>query len=337
MLTFEGIIGKDINAVVMRNANQRPMNGTLTGPDTRPRFLAAGDRRLNSNITGSAIILENTNKGSQMNLTAQLSKSFDNGFYGSVAYTYTHATDVTSNPGSTANSVWNSNATIGGQNALEFGSAPSALPHRIIANVSYRKEFFKKLATTISLFYEGSHQGRFTYAVNGDLNNDGNSGTDLLYIPRKASDLTFVNATYGGVTFTPAQQAAAFDAYIDQDKYLSKRRGTYAERFGALLPWYDRVDMKFTQDIFTNVKGSKNTLQFTVDVFNFANMLNRDWGIRRFTIQNQPLVSAGVNAQGVPTYRMNQTGNQLLTKTFNNSINTGSTWSMQIGVRYLFN
>lgn len=337
LLTFEGIVGKDINAVRMRNANQNNFNAILNGPDNRPRFLASGDRRLNSNITGSAIILENTNKGHQVSLTTQLSKSFNNGFFGSIAYTYTHAADVTPNPGSTANSVWNGNPAVAGQNALEIGSSPAALPHRIIANVSYRKEFFKKLATTISVFYEGSHQGRFTYVVSGDLNNDGNSNTDLLYIPKTASELTFVNATYGGVTFTPAQQAAAFDAYIDQDKYLSKRRGTYAERNGALLPWYDRVDVKFTQDIFTHFKGNKNTLQFTVDVFNFANMLNRDWGIRRFTIQNQPLVSAGVNSSGVPTYRMNQSSNQLLTKTFGNSNSTASTWSMQIGLRYMFN
>jgi hypothetical protein len=337
-LTFEAIYGKDLKAVYMRNANQRPTNGIFNGPDNRPRFLSSSDRRLNPQITGSAIVLENTNKGHQVNLTAMVNKAFSNGMSASLAYTYTHATDVTPNPGSTANSVWNGNPTVGTQNSLEIGSAPGALPHRIVGTFSYRKEFFKKLASTFSLYYEGAHQGRFTYVVNGDVNNDGNSNVDLLYIPRNAAtDLVFVNATYGGVTYTPAQQAAAFEAYINQDKYLSKRRGSYAERNGALLPFYHRLDMKFMQDIFTNIGKSKNTLQFTVDVFNFANMLNRDWGIRRLVIQNQPLVFAGVNANGQPTYRMNASNNQLLTRTFTRNVSTASTWSMQIGVRYIFN
>lgn len=336
-LTFEGIYGKDLNATRMRNANQKPTNGQLVGPDTRNRFVASADRRLNPQVTGSAIILENTDQGNQFNFTTQVNKSFSKGFFGSLAYSYTSAVDVTPNPGSTANSVWNGNPTRGTQNDLEIGIAPSVLTHRIVGSFSYRKEYLKHLATTVSLFYEGASQGRFSYVVGGDLNNDGNSNVDLMYIPRTASELTFVNATYGGVTYTPAQQAAAFDAFVNQDSYLSKRRGQYAERNGAQLPWYNRLDFKFVQDIFTSVKGSKNTLQFTADIFNFLNLLNRDWGIRKIVIQNQPLVFAGYNTSGVPTYRMNQFNNQLLTTTYRDNISTGSTWSMQIGLRYMFN
>ncbi|HSC52556.1 MAG TPA: TonB-dependent receptor [Phnomibacter sp.] len=339
LLTLEGVFGKDINAVYMRNANQKPFNGTTTGVDVRPRFLAAADRGLNpSTVLTNAIVLENAKKGEQMSLTAQVTKSFTNGWSAMAAYTYTHATDITTNPGSTAGSVWSGNPAIGGQNAQEYGSSRDALPHRFIATASYRHEYLKHLATTVALYYEASNQGRFSYVVNGDLNNDGNSGSDLLFVPTKASDLIFVSATYGTNTFTPAQQADAFEKYISQDKYLDKTRGAYAERNGALLPWYHRLDFKLTQDVFTNIGKTKNTLQFTADIFNFANMLNRDWGIRQFVIQNQPLVAAGINAAGVPTYKMNAaSNNQLLTKTFDNTISTASTWSMQLGFRYIFN
>ncbi len=337
MLTFEGIVGKDLNAVRMRNANQNPPNGYLSGTDTRMRYLASADRRLNSSVSGSAIVLENTNKGMQLNLTAQITKTFSKGFFGTLAYTYNQAVDVTPNPGSTANSVWNGNPTHGTQNDLEIGAAPNSVPHRIVGALSYRKEYIKHLASTISVYYEGQNSGRFSYVASGDINNDGNSGSDLIYIPKSASEITFVTATYGTNTFTPAQQAAAFDAYINQDKYLSKRRGTYAERNGALMPWYNRLDFKFTQDIFTNFKNTKHSLQFTADIFNFANMLNRDWGVRKLFIQNQVLVAAGTNSAGVPTYRMNQNNNQLLTTTFKDNVSTTSTWSMQIGFRYLFN
>lgn len=339
-VTFEGIFSKDINAVVMRNANQRPFDSQYSvGPDQRPRFSnnLSTTRRLNNSMTGSAIILENTNQGYQASLTAQVTKQFSKGFYGTIAYTYTEAADVTSNPGSTANSVWNGNPTIAGQNALEMYSAQVVLPHRIIGVVSYRAEFFKKLASTFTLFYEGATQGRFTYVTGGDMNFDGNSASDLLFIPKQASDLTFVSATYGGVTYTPEQQAAAFDAYINQDKYLSKHRGQYAERNGAQLPFYHSLDFKFIQDVFTNIGKSKHTLQFTADIFNFGNLLNRDWGVRKLVNQTQILSFAGANAAGRPTYRLNSVSNQLPTTTFRNNVSTASTWSMQVGVRYIFN
>jgi outer membrane receptor protein involved in Fe transport len=339
-LTFEAIYGKDLNAVVMRNANERPMDSRWTaGLDNRPRFsnTATTTRRLNNNITGSAIILENTDQGYQANLTVQLSKQYKSGFYGSIAYTYTVAADVTSNPGSTANSVWNSNPTIAGQNSLEMYSAPFALPHRIVGNISYRKEFIKKLATTMSLFYQGAHQGRFTYVTGGDMNFSGNNAVALLYVPRNVNDIVFTPATYGGVTFTPQQQAEAFDRFIEQDRYLRTRRGQYTERNGALLPWYDQLDFKFLQDVFTDIGKNKHTLQFSVDVFNFGNMLNRNWGVRRLVNQNQVLVYTGVAPDGRPSFRLNAFNNQLLSESFRNNVSTASTWSMQVGLRYIFN
>jgi hypothetical protein len=54
--------------------------------------------------------------------------------------------------------------------------------------------------------------------------------------------MNFVPETVGGVTFTAAQQAAAWDKYISQDKYLNSRRGEYAERGGAFLPMVSRAD-----------------------------------------------------------------------------------------------
>lgn len=340
-LTFEAIYGKDLNAVIMRNANQRPFDAQYTGGvDLRPRFSSTATtvRRLNNGISGSAIVLENTNKGYQASLTAQISKSFTKGFYGMLAYTYTVAADVSGNPGSTANAVWNGNPAIRGQNSLEMNPAAAAIPHRIVGTASYRVEFLKKLASTFTVFYEGSAQGLFTYVTGGDMNNDGNSAADLLYIPRNASEIIFVNATYGGVTYTPAQQWEAFDRYISQDKYLNRNRGQYSERNGAQLPWYHQIDFKFLQDISTNIGKSKNTLQFSADIFNFANMLNRDWGIRRLVNQNQILSFAGVDAAtNRPTYRLNQVNNLLPNSTFRNNIGTASTWSMQLGLRYLFN
>ena len=54
--------------------------------------------------------------------------------------------------------------------------------------------------------------------------------------------------------------------------------------------------MKLTQDIFTDIGGHKNTLQFTVDVLNALNLIDKSWGIKQITIVANPLKY--VNATG---------------------------------------
>jgi hypothetical protein len=286
-------------------------------------------------------VLNNTDLGHSFNLTAQISKAFSQGLYGSLAYTYTFAQDVTANPGSQANSVWSVNPTSGTQNDLELSYSNFMVPHRIIGTISYRKEYIKHLATTITAFYEGASQGQISWTYNGDVNNDGNSA-DLMYIPRNASEINFLPISASGNTpaFTAAQQAEAFMKFIDQDKYLSKHKGQVAERFGANQPWYHRLDVKLAQDIFTNIGKNKYTLQFTLDILNALNLINQDWGVRNFFIYSNPLtpsVSNGVASYRLRTYLPRGASQQvLLDRTYIDNYSTTSTYSLQLGLKFIF-
>jgi len=340
-LTLEAIYSKDINAVIMRNANEARPNATLNNDgDTRVRFNpnSNAQRRINPNVA-SAIVLENTNQGYQAAITAELKKAFSSGFYGTIAYTFSLATDATANPGAQATSVWNSNPAVGTSNSVELMRSQYATPHRIVANISYRKEYLRNLATTIGMFYDASPQGLFSFTYNGDINGDGNNSTDLMWIPNDPKNINFVPiVVQGNVVHTADAQRIAWSQYVDNTNYFNEGGGKYSERNGGELPWYHRLDVKLLQDVFVNIGKNKNTFQLSVDILNFANMLNRDWGVRQSVVANgRPLILNNVNANGVPSYRLEQLQGQLITSPFQQVVSTASTWGMQIGLRYIFN
>ena len=102
--------------------------------------------------------------------------------------------------------------------------------------------------------------------------------------------MNFRTYTTGGVTYTPEQQAAAWEAYIAQDPYLKEHRGEYAVRNAVFLPMVYKTDLSISQDVFTNFWGKRHTLQFRADVLNFANLLNKDWGVGQRLCRPQPLI-----------------------------------------------
>jgi hypothetical protein len=344
-LTVEALYTKDINDPVMRNANQNPTDTVvLVSPeDVRGRFTSSGARRLNAGIA-NAIVLQNTDRGSSFVFTALVSKSFTKNFYGSLAYTYTYAADVTANPGSQAASVWSVNPTSKTQNDQELAYSNFAVPHRIVGTFSYRFEYVKHLASTITFFYEGEKQGyigstlasSYSYIYNGDVNNDGNSA-DLMYVPRDPSEIKFADLAPSGTTpgFTAQQQSDAFFQYIAQDKYLSKHMGQVVERNGARFPFFHRVDMNFQQELFKNIGQYRHSLIFGVSVLNFLNLLNHDWGIRKQYIVNNPLRVASVT-NGVPFYTMATFNGDLVRSSFINVNSTNTTWGLQLSLSYKF-
>jgi len=339
-LTMEMMFTKDVNATYMYDANQKAPDATVTtGSYTRGYYSSTANnvRRINPQIT-NAMILASTNKGKSFVFTTQVEKTFFKGLSGSLAYTYTYAGNITENPGSQAASVYNANNTANTLNDFQLAYANFAVPHRVIGFVSYRFEYAKHFGTTATLVYEGANNGTYSYVYSGSVNNQGQNSANLMYIPtdaRNPSEIQFANRTYNGVTYTAAQQGELFEKYIAQDPYLSKHRGQVAERNGAKRPWYDRVDMKLMQDLFTKVGPRRHTLQLTADIFNLPNLINSSWGARKIYTVNNPLTLQSVT-NGVPTFTITAYNNAPVTQTFISNIALSSTWAMQIGIRYIF-
>ena len=70
--------------------------------------------------------------------------------------------------------------------------------------------------------------------------------------------MNFKPLTVGGRTFSAAEQAAAFEQYIQADKYLRSHRGQYAERGAVFYPMVGRIDLSITQDVFRSLGGARH-------------------------------------------------------------------------------
>src|SRR5690606_35380229 len=118
------------------------------------------------------------------------------------------------------------------------------------------------------------------YIYSGDVNNDAGRTNDLIYIPRDASEINLVPATNrdGEVIATPEEQWEALDAFIAGNDYLSERRGEHAERNGDRLPWTNQFDLRLMQEFKLQQGTNEHRFQITFDIFNFSNLINKDWG-----------------------------------------------------------
>lgn len=310
---------KDINGAHVQNWGLRNPSATLNTAFDKREVYAAGDKGNNG------YVFTNSDKGRTFNFSAKVEKTFENGLYANVAYSYLNSKDVNSIEAEITGDAFAFNPVIGNANNDVLAFSKYGDTHRIIGVVSKKFEFLgENRPTTITTFFEYAKGGRFNYTYGGDINNDGSSLNDLLYVPT-ASEI-------GQMQFSGAGQGAAFEKFIQQDDYLSSRRGQYVERYGALAPWRGRWDVKILQDFNFNVSDNKqNTIQLSIDILNFGNLINSDWGVVQEVRDRQPLgVSLGAN--NVPTYTFDPN----LTESFNYASDLRSRWQMQLGLRYIF-
>ena len=343
--TIEGMYTKDINAVIHRDYNLKQPTGQLyDGRDTFPKA-----RKINQNIN-NAYVLGNTNEGYSFCLTAQLQKTFNFGLDVMVAYTYSQTKDLTSNPGSIASSAFTGNQVRSNPNTPALSWSTYDQPHKLVAFVSFHKEYIKHLMSSLSFIYTGVQggggssnerlsDGRFSYTYAGDLNGDGISGNDLIYIPRNQSDINLIPANASD-TRAPDEIWKQLNAYIEQDNYLKHHRGQIMKRNGAITPWNSQIDLKFMQDIFTNIGGNRNALEFSVDIINFGNLLSSKWGIKKTVNKRNFLTFQDFKGpNGDPRFSFpyfDPANNVPLTSTFSDDISLASRWQLQFGLRYSF-
>ncbi len=353
--SLEGIYNKDMHTAVFRNPNLvAPTPLAVAGyVDNRMIYPATVPQRFINPLTTAGlasplgtqafntIVLDNGDKGMYASLTAKIDKQFRNGVFASLAYTKSVANNLFDGSGDQPLSAFQSTATVNGSNSPVLGYAGFVVPDRLVGTFSFKKEYIKHLATTFSVMYSGSIDGRFSYTYSADFNRDG-TNFDLIYIPKDPSEITFVSSTIGTTTFTADQQSAMFFNYIEQDKYLRAHKGQYAERNGAQIPWRNQFDVKIVQDLFANIGKHRNTLQVSLDIMNFGNLLNSEYGIQKSI--NAPSILVPTNVSSLvpggtvkPTFRLATFGTAPVTKTFRDNLSIFSTYYMQFGIRYLMN
>jgi hypothetical protein len=322
ILTVDVSYNKDMNGVHVQNWGLKTPSTTLNGIDKRAIY-ANGDKGANN-----AYVMTNSNLGSAFNTSVKLQKTFANGLYTSLAYNYLVSKDVNSIEAEITGDAFAFNPSLGNVNNAALSNSKYGDQHRIIGVASKKWKYNNnKSATTLSTFFEYAQGGRFTYVYGGDINNDGSSANDLLYVPT-ASEIA-------SMTFAGVGQGAAYNAFINQDKYLNSIRGQYAERYGALSPWRGRWDVKLLQDFNFKAKNGSNktnTIQFSVDILNAGNLINSNWGLVQVPTSIQPIGVSVDQITKIPTY----TFNGIQKTTFNYDASLLSRWQVQFGIRYIF-
>lgn len=354
--SVEGIYNKDINSVIARNANLvDPTAMNITGyPDHRFKYPsgvnryinklgkdAAGNSVISATGTGNfdAIVMDNAKGGNYWSATVSLTKLFEKGFSAMIAYTRSGAKNYGDGGGDQIVNLWSyPYQSSGDANKPVLSFTDNVLPHRLVGSVTYSHNWIGNLKTSMTVFYSGSNQGRFSYYYTGDFNGD-NQTNDLIYVPKDASEISFATASgsaYGGKTYTADQQKEIFMNFINNDDYLKTRKGQYAERNGAIAPWRNQFDFKFSQQLFNGIGGIKHSLEAFWDVFNIGNLFNPHWGIYEIA-NNNILAPAGIAADGKPLFRLNAADGDIIRKSFRTNQTISSTYYMQFGLRYTFN
>ncbi|NTW24146.1 MAG: TonB-dependent receptor [Lentimicrobium sp.] len=347
--TFEATYTKTLNNVLYYNLAYEK-TGELTGTgDNRPIWskIALGtDPNTSSSRKYTDIILgTNTKEGYSYNITAQLQKTFSNGLAGSIAYNLGHAKSMNDGVSSQNSSQWRV-PNVRGKNDIDLAISDFDMGSRIVGFLSYKKEYLKHTATTVSLFYTGQSGASFSYGyADGSskyLGEDNNS-LELMYVPVDENDINLIDLkdADGNVTLSAAQQWTDLNAFIEGDEYLSGRRGDYVERNHSRVPFMNIFDFRIAQDFFINAGGKRNTLQVAFDIFNLGNLINKDWG--------RIYYSSGAYYNNYPLVKMEGFEDDNTTPKFSFKKPKGETWAIddsgilssrwqgQLTVRYIFN
>jgi hypothetical protein len=306
--------------------------------------LLLGNRR-------NVIDVQNASKDYSYSLTAALNRRFANWFEVHASYTYEQARDIQSLTSSTATSNWRFGRAISGdQYSQNLDRSRFELPHRLVAFGT----FTLTTRTDVSLIYLGRSGSNydFVYAGSGglgDLNADGAQGNDLIYIPADVARDTEIR--FSGVSPIPgadnspvaqaqriAEQRSALERFVTSTECLTRQRGRIMTRNSCRSPWTNTVNVSVRQAL-PAIGGQSFSVQ--LDVFNFLNLLNKDWG-------QQPLPPLGGGSIPLLTH-VGQTAGQLTGPSGSQGVFTfdpamdkydrrhvGSAYQMQLGMRYGF-
>ncbi|MBA2238698.1 MAG: TonB-dependent receptor [Lysobacter sp.] len=263
-------------------------------------------------------------KGRGEQLTMSLVKPRMDTWSWSLAYTFTSAEEVNPLTSSQAISNWANSYRVNPNENVAVNSI-YAIRDRFTATLGWEKKFFGDHKTSVAAFYEGRSGRPFSYSYINDANGDGRIN-DLLYVPSGPGDVLFT----GGA----AMEAAFFD-YLARNPELARYAGRSAEANAERSPFVNNIDVRLSQELPGLFKGHKS--EVWVDILNFGNLLNKDWG--RIEEVGFPYGLGVASFAGIDqaTGKYRYTFDESRIRDLNLRDRTGeSRWAVQVGFRYRF-
>jgi len=245
-----------------------------TAPDGRPIY----DFPL-----GGDYIVTNTGEGSGTVITLTLSKSFDTD-YGFWDFNLGYANQDVDELRSYNRFVGFETYAFDAQTDLnngQVGPSKYEVEHRATANLIWQKELFGDNTTTVGLNYAGRSGRHYTYVFGSggqpppfggvflaDFGSEGdNPGPMLMYVPTGTGD-SLISPT------TDAAFLSDLDSYISSEDCLNDARGGIIGRNSCETDWVNIFSVRLQQEI----KIGRTALDLILDIENFGNLLNSDWG-----------------------------------------------------------
>ena len=310
--------------------------GTTTGLPACSGANAAIVRNNRNNTFNDVTVVEATSLGGGNAVTLSLNGPSRAGFGWGVAYTRTTSKEVSPLSSSTAFSQW-ANRPVFNPNEVVAANSVYTVRNRFSGSMNWSKAFIGRYKTSFGVFYEGRDGKPYSWTFNNDMNGDGVSGNDLLYVPKAPGS--------GEVIFRlPGQTAAAssvaaeakFWSIVDSDPSLRKAKGGATGRNTAFSQFTNSFDVRLSQEIpgfFGNHKGV-----LALDILNVGNLISNRYGRIDeigFSDGSGGQVRRFVNYAGIENGKVVYSVNDPFTMTTKQ--NKGeSQWAVQITARYEF-
>ena len=311
-----------------------------TAPDGRNLYdclTPSGDRDPEAIVVGST----SNNVGDSLLVALSASKEWntDHGNYDLfISYTKADVEDIGYGTSSTATSNYSDFAAYDRQ-IPSAGTSRYQVDDNFKLRINWRKELIPGYQTKVSLFgsvrtgqpysYTFSENNNCVFDVGGgrcDRESRNDDAGHLLYVPSGPNDPLFSPLSFGGDL---ADQQAFFD-YINNSE-LAQYAGSIAPRNGDYANWTSIFDVRIQQELPAFGDGHK--FRVFLDIENFGNLLNDDWGrIERTRYEyERDVVSARITNGQYEYLRLNSDSSIK-----NLEVLSRSVWQIQVGFKYDF-
>jgi hypothetical protein len=185
------------------------------------------------------------------------------------------------------------------------------------------------LGSSVSIFYNGQSGFPYSLIFNGDVNADGVTNNDLMYIPSSA-DQVIAYSSISSQQVTYDQLSAFLNSTVAKDY-----KGQIIPRMAAHAPWFNQVDFRYALTI-PAVRETK--FEITLDVLNLMNFFNNSWGWQNFGAF-PGITSIGYGGLDKATGKMKYNLSTIASSTFQGAFTRDDLRSRaqaQLGLRYRF-